>query len=187
MATIVVGCLAFGLFIVYDINQITGNLFFFRGFFMIGCLLLTFSTLYLVVTTCGHTAAPFARALCGVFCILFFALMIYSLFFALPFQRTYLQEPRRRRVYDLGMYSLCRHPGVLWFVLFYLTLAPACASKTLFIAGFIFSVCNILYVIWQDFYFFPHIFCDYRQYRHTTPFLVPTRASIRRCLKTIAG
>ena len=51
---------------------------------------------------------------------LFLCLLIYTLFFALPFEETYCEENKLRAAYTEGMYGLCRHPGVLWFAGAYL-------------------------------------------------------------------
>ncbi len=50
----------------------------------------------------------------------FLALLIYTLFFALPFEETYCEENKLRAAYTEGVYGLCRHPGVLWFAGAYL-------------------------------------------------------------------
>ena len=50
---------------------------------------------------------------------IFFVLLIYTLFFALPFDKTYQNESEKRMAYTEGVYALCRHPGVLWFIGFY--------------------------------------------------------------------
>ena len=51
----------------------------------------------------------------GIGAMCFLALLIYTLFFALPFEETYCEENRLRAAYTEGVYGLCRHPGVLWF------------------------------------------------------------------------
>ena len=44
-----------------------------------------------------------------------FAALIYTLFFALPFDETYAKQNNGRYVCDRGVYALCRHPGILCF------------------------------------------------------------------------
>ncbi len=51
------------------------------------------------------------------------ALLVYTLFFALPFEKTYTRLEENPPVYTEGVYSLCRHPGVVWFFFLYLFLA----------------------------------------------------------------
>lgn len=186
MWMIVTGCLAFILFIIYDINQITGNKAMFRGFFLIGFLIIVSCTIGLTFTARNEwvIALP-VRVACGLSAPLFLALMVYSLFFALPFKQTYLHGTKKREAYDRGVYAFCRHPGVLWFLLFYMAYATAAASGTLLIAGICFSALNILYALLQDYIFFPRIFLNYALYRRKVPFLVPTHASVRLFLTTI--
>ena len=43
--------------------------------------------------------------------ILFLGLLIYTLFFALPFDETYVKENHERLAYTEGVYALCRHPA----------------------------------------------------------------------------
>jgi len=112
-------------------------------------------------------------------------MLIYSLFGALPFSNTYLNGAARRKVYDRGIYALCRHPGVLWFTLFYLSYWMIFSSSVLLWAGISFSLGNLLYAILQDLFFFPQIFANYNEYKESTPFLIPTRSSIRRAASTI--
>lgn len=113
------------------------------------------------------------------------ALMIYSLFFALPFGGTYVKGRGRAKVVDTGMYALCRHPGVLWFFLFYLFLWLYSGRAVLFWACLVFSAMDVLHVYIQDRFLFEKTLESYPQYRLTTPFLLPTRASVVRCLSTL--
>ena len=42
-----------------------------------------------------------------------------------------------------------------------------------------FSLCNLLYVLFQDRWTFPRTFPDYPAYRRRVPFLLPTARSLR--------
>lgn len=112
---------------------------------------------------------------------LFLALLLYALFFALPFGETYCAgEPAEKaRPYDRDVYALCRHPGVLFLAGVYLCWGMAVLPGDLLRNGMIFSLLNVLYVVFQDLVTFPAVFEDYTGYRRKVPFLVPTRASVR--------
>jgi protein-S-isoprenylcysteine O-methyltransferase Ste14 len=121
----------------------------------------------------------------GGIAAIFFYLLIYTLFFALPFQDTYIKE-KSHTVCKNGVYALCRHPGVLWFTLFYAFLGLAVMIPTLFVAGSLFSILNILYVLFQDRWTFMKSFENYEGYKVDTPFLVPNKKSIKHCLRTLS-
>ena len=114
------GCASIALFEEYDLNQVSLGLQWIRPFFAVGCVLLAVSTM--VLTFVGQPIfvllVPF-RAIFGILARLSLGLTIYSLFFALPFKETYIEEDGSNRVYDRGIYALCRHPGVLLFICFY--------------------------------------------------------------------
>jgi protein-S-isoprenylcysteine O-methyltransferase Ste14 len=82
------------------------------------------------------------------------------------------------------VYALCRHPGVICLFAMYLFLGLAALPTPLLGCGMVFSLLNVLYALFQDRVTFPKTFCDYEAYRKTVPFLLPTRASIRRAVQT---
>lgn len=116
--------------------------------------------------------------------ILFLGLLIYTLFFALPFDETYVKENHERLAYTEGVYALCRHPGVLWFAGFYFCLAGFLGSGKALRAFGVLIVWNILYIFYQDRIVFPETFSNYGAYQQTTPFLIPDRNSTAACIKT---
>lgn len=190
MTAYFLGGLALLLFIIYDLDQ-AGMLDrrlhrFVRPFFLAGFLLLAVPTGFVVVGSLR--VLPF-WTLHGIFflgcALVFLALLLYTLFFALPFQETYVrQETAGQTVCDRGMYALCRHPGVLWFAAFYLCLWLALGGDGLLSLAVWYSALNVCYVIFQDCYTFPRIFTDYERYRRQVPFLIPTGNSVRQCLRT---
>ena len=78
-----------------------------------------------------------------------------------------------------GAYALCRHPSVWAMLFFCLLLIPAanfdpwCATT--------FSLCGLLLAMYEDVNVFPVLMRGYNAYKDTTPFLFPTKESIRRC------
>ena len=96
-------------------------------------------------------------------------------------------EPALRPLVDTGVYALCRHPGVLWLGGFYLFAWCAAGGWPLLAAFVLFTGLDVAYVLWQDRVIFPVSIEHYRLYQQTTPFLVPSAASLRRCLRRREG
>lgn len=154
--------------------------------FFCRCLLLAGSTAALLITARPRFLLPAPlRGLAGFLGALFLLLLVYSLFSRFPSSRPIWRRPPSARAYDRGVYALCRHPGVLWFILFYLCCWLVRGSDALFWAWVLFSLLNVGYIVLQDLYIFPRTFGNYGEYRKTTPFLIPNRASMRRCAATI--
>ena len=189
MLELLLGIIAFILFAVYDLEQ--ARLFskkfhkFIRFFFVTGFILLIIATVMAVRQT-GFAKLLVSIKACCFFLIafLFLALLIYTLFFALPFKETYVNQ-NGCRTYNQGMYALCRHPGVLWFGGFYFFLWLALGGELLFQMAVTYTAFNISYVILQDLFTFPRIFFDYKEYKQRVPFLMPTFKSARHCIKTL--
>lgn len=180
------GAAAFGLFVLYDINSVVWKRKSLRCLFSLGVLLLVIATGMCLLREYARSrlaAGPLAllALLPGAVC---FALMVYALFFALPFTETYVRVPGKALVCDRGMYALCRHPGVLWFCLGYLFLALAWGTPLIWGMGIVYSLLNLGYVILQDRWTFPRTFDDYAGYREHVPFLIPTAGSIKRAWET---
>lgn len=177
------GVIAFILFALYDWGQVRGVKGVYKSFFALGCVLLLVCTAGLIwqKSTSFHLLWPF-RLICAALAAVNLVLLIYTLFFALPFEKTYVKQNNFTKVYDQKMYALCRHPGVLWFAFGALFLALALDKRSFLFAALVWSGCNGIYVLLQDRIFFPRLFADYDAYRHTTPFLIPNRSSITRCI-----
>ena len=152
-------------FLLYDFNQVRWKSRKLHGAFALSCA----GLLLLTAAACwkGQNRNPARLVPGGILALCFLLLLCYTLFFALPFEETYVRESRGRRVCRTGMYALCRHPGVL------LVLA---------VSG---SVLDLLYAVFQDVWTFPKTFCDYEEYRREAPFLIPRPSSVVRCLRTL--
>lgn len=184
------GCLSFLLFILYDLGQaglfITNWRGMARSFFLLGFLILTGCTAGLAWQQMIQLAAWEPKQMIALFAAaLFFVMLIYTLFFALPFEETYVTQTAGAKTYDRGMYALCRHPGVLWFAGFYISLWLTLGGASLFWLAFWYSLFNVGYVILQDICTFPRIFVDYEQYKQRVPFLLPNYTSLKRCILTL--
>ena len=188
MKETMIGTISFILYMLYDLEQ-TGTIShrfhrITKCFFTAGTLLLLFVTIHLLwkinVFSIEWDMKNFIFLGLSVG---FFALLIYTLFFALPFEETYVVQDAHK-TYDKKMYALCRHPGVLWFAGFYICLWLAIGTKGLLAMAIWFSFLNFCYVVLQDCYTFPRVFSDYEDYKKRVPFLIPNGKSLKRCLDT---
>ena len=185
--SLLLGCIGFVLFFLYDINSITRQSRLLGFSFYAGCILLVLATAAdLIAAVRAGAIVSLSDYILLAGAVLSFAALIWCLFFAIPFDDTYVDPALGRRVCDTGVYALCRHPGVLCFTALYLTLGIAAYPAALLRNGMIFSALNVLYVILQDRITFPRTFSDYTEYRKRVPFLLPTKASIRRALRTMS-
>lgn len=186
MIYIILGIVAFLLFVLYDVNSIILKHKLLYCCFFLGFLLLTVATIGIVIRSRDLIKIDiFRMGVFGALAVIFFFLLIYTLFFALPFKNTYIESKGPPKVCQSGVYALCRHPGVLWFMGFYAFIGLALMIPLLLIAAVVFSILNILYVLFQDRWTFIKSFDNYDKYKMDTPFLFPNMKSIKRCLKTL--
>lgn len=185
MVALILGVVGFGLYLLYDINSYTIQCRLLRFGFLGGSALIGTATLLQVYSAWKQGAFyGLTDGVLFIMSVLAFGLLMYCLFFALPFQETYVDPIRGRQVYDGGPYALCRHPGVICFFAMYLFMGLAMLPTPFFINGMIFSLLNVAYAWFQDRVTFPKSFCDYEKYRERVPFLIPTKDSIRLAGKT---
>lgn len=187
MLSLCLGLAAFVLYWLYDVNSFSWQLRFLRSFFAIGTLLLAGAMGIDVYAACrAGTFEGIADLFLLALSLIGLAALLYSLFFALPFEDTYTKQTDGRRVHDKGVYALCRHPGILFFFLMYLFLGLASLPlKGLLIRGMLFSLLDLGYAFFQDRVTFPRTFCDYKRYQQDTPFLFPTKASFYLARQTL--
>lgn len=181
------GFLGFLCYFLYDVNSVGRIAGWMNRLFMIGTILIVVATSVLFWkrrSVLFQTPMDLLWMAGGVF---FLYLLIYTLFFALPFDETYVKESRYRKAYTEGVYALCRHPGVLWFAGMYLFAALLWKSLEGLIFFVVMVILNIFYVIFQDYYSFPKTFSNYREYQRSTPFLIPNRKSIQQCRNSKRG
>ena len=188
MKEIVLGTISFLLYAVYDLEQ--GGAISHRFhkitkcFFTIGSVFLVAATMMLLwEMDLLQMKYGMKRIIFLLFAIIFFGLLIYTLFFALPFEETYVMQ-EAHKTYDKKMYALCRHPGVLWFAGVYFCLWLAFGTELLLVMAVWFSLLNFCYVVLQDYYTFPRVFFDYGEYQKRVPFLIPNGKSLKRCIDT---
>lgn len=188
MPYILLGSLAFLLFMIYDVNSITAKCRLLQSGFFLGCILLIAATSGLLASVWAETAWGAARTTIFIaLAILFLLLLIYTLFFAIPFKGTYIKPDLEPETCTTGFYALCRHPGVLCFMGFYFSLWLAFSGALLLLATILFSLLNLCYIILQDRWVFMRTFADYGDYKKLTPFLIPNYQSIKRCFSRKKG
>lgn len=180
MGALGLGTAGFLLYFIYDANSIKWNNHILQKFFGVGSLCVVIATVWTLAHTSWSGGAGIAARICfGAGGFFFLALLIYTLFFALPFDKTYLEDNKKREAYTEGVYGLCRHPGVLWFAGLYVCLWGVSGSldQGIFFVSMI--IWNYLYIVFQDLWTFPQTFTNYDEYKKRTPFLIPSRKSIQ--------
>ena len=113
-----VGICGFALFFLSDANDLHWGRRELRWCFPLGAVLLTAAT----AAECLAGQPPvggWTRAAAALGTLLFLLLEVYALFFALPPKASYGAPGQSRSTRVTGLYALCRHPGVLFFIPLY--------------------------------------------------------------------
>lgn len=180
------GTVGFLCYYFYDFNSIKNPQGIGRYFFGIGSLCVGISLIYEIYTQHSsmntHNLWFYVFLCLGILC---FGLLIYTLFFCFDAQETYIHVNQKRMAYTKGMYALCRHPGVIWFVLGFFCLYAMMPTTHVLLYVSLMSIYNIIYIIIQDIYIFPETFYNYQEYKQQTPFLIPNIKSIKQCIQTL--
>jgi protein-S-isoprenylcysteine O-methyltransferase Ste14 len=138
--------------------------------------------LYSIISLClspDKLSLPVWSTICGwVLLAVSVSIFLSALFINLPFRKTYIETGVGDKLIKTGLYSLARHPGAMWFILFMASLVLVSQSRLMLVAAPIFMVMNTLLVIIQDKVFFTKMFAGYDQYQKETPMLLPNRRSI---------
>lgn len=180
------GILGFLFFFLYDFNTVFFRIRAGKFLFPLGALMIIFATAGQIYMSRGSFCVSRSSILCMIMASIMLVLLVYTLFFALPVKDAYSGEMGEEllSVCDKGMYALCRHPGVIWFVGLALFLYLLFPTKNMGILMAVLSAMNFAYIALQDIVIFPRQFADYREYKMSTPFLLPTINSIRRAAET---
>lgn len=176
------GILGYLLFFAYDYNEVKKIGRYLKMFFAIGMVLQISATIGMVIENLENTDN---LILGGTISVIGLSMLIYSLFLAIPFKDTYIDEHQYTKVKDDGIYALSRHPGVLFYAIFYLGLAILQPSAITIVTYLIWTVMNIIYVAIQDIWVFPKTLYAYDMYKDNTPFLLPNIKSLRKFIKSI--
>ena len=181
-----IGIVSFLLYYMYDINMIFLKVKMGNILFPLASFLLVSAAAGLVYSSLDSFDKGATGIICLLMAVVMLALLIYTLFFALPVKEAYSGEVSDdlAKVCDRGMYALCRHPGVIWFTGLAFSLYLAFPAAVMGKGMTIFCVMNFLYIVLQDVVIFPRQFSDYGEYKEYTPFLIPNLRSIRRAVET---
>lgn len=174
------GICAFGLFFASDYNDWRLSLRWGKLLFPAGMVLLCTGTV-LEAWMRPSIASGWLRGCVLVLAAAFVALLVYTLFFALPVEASYARPGEKRPACTTGVYALCRHPGVLWFAGLYLCIWLGFGLPLW--EAVLYSGLNVLLVLFEDRCVFPARLGGYERYQRTTPFLIPNAASIRAARK----
>lgn len=170
MSLIFTGAFAFFILTMFDFAKLKRLHPLFNGLFAVGVLMIVWaSAMILFVDTPIFVFN--AMQLMWIVSAIGFVEMIYALFFALPFDKTYVKTEKDATLVTTGLYGLCRHPGVWGFFLFFFSAALASGNGTLLIASLVWTLMDILHVYLQDRLFFVKTLPGYTLYQQTTPFL----------------
>lgn len=181
---VLVGVVGFIMLYVYEMNQILWQKSFFKFFFTGGFILIFGSTLFAFISDLSEISNGVQLITGIILFIIFLYLLIYTLFFAIPFKESYVEQFENRTVYKEKMYALSRHPGVLWFVGLYGSLVLIIPTDLMIILCVVLSLLNIVYIFIQDFWSFPKLFVDYKEYKKGTPFLIPSINSVKKSIQS---
>lgn len=169
---LIFGTSAFIMYFIYDYNSIHMKNKFLKSFFLLGTLFLAITTIYVLVISFNNK--NIAMLILMIFLsLLFLILLIYALFFAIPFNDTYIKDSEERLAYTKGIYGLCRHPGMLLFTGLYLSLWGITSNLTSGLFFILMIILDFLYIVYQDLYIFPKTFTNYNDYKSFTPFIFP--------------
>lgn len=140
--------------------------------FWAGTALWITSILLLVLPALSNIIA-WRAVVFGVLTLAFAVLEIYALFFALPFEKTYVRAQEKRCVCRRGIYGMCRHPGFWSFSGICLSLALAVNVPSVSAGLGTLAALNLIYIAVQDKWIFVREFSDYTDYKREVPFLLP--------------
>jgi len=184
MVWIFLGSSSFIILSFYDLNKIYQWSPLFNSFFALGSTILVGSS---VAIALNQTALGTFHALPFFFLISILGLieMIYALFFALDFKRTYIEAGNPTSVVDYGFYALCRHPGVWGFALWTIGAALAMGSMLALYCALIWTSLDVLHVVLQDTWIFEKTIPGYSEYKKKVPFLLFGPSEFKRCIRTL--
>ncbi|OPJ55298.1 hypothetical protein CLOTH_16010 [Alkalithermobacter paradoxus] len=185
MSYVLLGSLAFVLLTIYDYLKLKNKGSVKDIFSICGLGLIIVSGIMILITSNKIYIHILIRIPSIILSFLFLTLLIYSLFIELPFKSTYTSNKYNEDLVNTGTYALTRHPGVLWFFLFFLFLFLGTGYTLLVPACIVWTSLDVIHVYIQDKIFFVKMFKGYKNYQKTTPMLIPNKESIKKCINTI--
>jgi len=182
MLFILSGAIGFILLLGSDIVGIKKNNTVKNLLAVFGTLIIVSSSVLILLVGETYDMELGLRILFGLIGLLFLFFLVYSVLFEV---RKNINS--KSKLVTSGTYALSRHPGVLWLFFYYVFGSLFFANIDILIAGIVWSLINIVYVVIQEKVIFSKIFSDYESYKESTPMLLPTMTSIKKCLNTLNG
>jgi len=187
MIFVLLGVISFLIMYLYDFYTLKNKFILKLMFGITGFGMFIYATIMTLQSKVIYELPIIVRIVSGVAFIVFLMLLIYSLFLELPFVKTYGKCNHKHELVDTGTYALCRHPGVIWFGFMFLFMFLTTGIKILVIAGLVWTICDIIYVFYQEKYIFKKLFPNYTDYIKSTPMLIPNKKSIKKFIMTLMG
>ena len=170
---IFIGLMSYSVFFWIDYLDLIGKKTLKVILWVVGLILHSYAVFGLVLSS-DKINFNFAVKCAGyIFGGLFFVLLIYSVFIEIPLYRK-KGLSKNNGLVTKGTYSLCRHPGVLWYIGFLISLFFITGSKPMLIAVPLWGIADIVYAWYQDKYYFVRIFgYEYTEYKKKVPIFFP--------------
>jgi len=185
------GLLGFGAIVLYDINNLNRNNDRLQSLYGVGGGLLGLALIDQINQGVQKTnlTPMWLRIVFGALAAVFFVLLVYATMYAGGRMRWGRQAEGKKNDHwwekdlsDRGLFALCRHPAV--WLLFLMDMCLVVAVGMDYVCAIIYNVAGLLLAYYEDRNVFPELIKGYDRYKKTTPFLLPTGASIRRCRET---
>jgi protein-S-isoprenylcysteine O-methyltransferase Ste14 len=185
MVTISLGIIGFLLGIVSDVVSLKGPRRSKPFVWLLSSVLLAYAHVAAALSADKFWLPGWAAWPAWSFLIAGALMMFYSFFLEIPFSKTYAETGSSNELVQVGTYALTRHPGALWYAVMLAGLVLASRSWLALWAAPVWLLMEIVWVWTEDRFLFGQMFQGYREYRKTTPMLIPTWASMQRCWRTL--
>lgn len=169
MNWIYLGCTAFILLTLFDLNKIYKWHAFLNILFPLSIALLIYALFRILMI---HDQSQVFTSNVWFYALVLIGAIeqVYALFFALPANKTYVSL-NDIQVIDTGLYALCRHPGVWGFIIMAIGFVFATGSCLVLWAALFWTSFDLLHIWIQDRFIFPISITGYQDYRLRVPFL----------------
>ena len=182
MLFILIGAIGFIMLLGSDIAGIKKYNFASKLLAFFGTLMIFNASIIILIIGETYHLDLGLRIIFGALGLMFLFFLIYSVVIEVR-----VSNNGTKGLVTSGTYALSRHPGVLWLFFYYLFGSMFFANIDILIAGMVWSFINVIYVMIQEKVVFTKIFADYENYKKSTPMLLPTLKSIKKCLGTLYG
>lgn len=164
MTMLWLGIFAFAVMAVGDINDALFKLKLLKLCFPIGLLLL-------IIATAARISTDNISILWCAAAAVLLVLELYALFGSFSVSEAYTASDKPRTTSEKGLYSLCRHPGVPFFIGLYICLHFGVALPWTDVI--IYAVADFALALFEDIVIFPRLLGGYDDYKKRVPFVLP--------------